>query len=125
MYSGNTQFNAQPQAGYSGMAAQPQPGQQPVIVNPVPVATNQVAVQGVNQEQFKLSPVVTKCPHCFQTITTTVETQCSCCACCVFCMTGLLIYLCIQCCRNKDFCCQDATHKCPNCGKDIAFYKAM
>ena len=137
MYSGNTQFGAQPQSGYSGMAGQPpmgqppmgqQPmGQQPVTYNSVPVASNQVVAinQQLDPNQFKLSPIVVKCPYCFQTTTTTVETSCSCCACCVCFMTGFVLYLCIQSCRGKEYCCQDAVHRCPNCGKDIGFYKAI
>ena len=123
-----------PQAGYSGMnnqipssqfSGQPmQPMQQPQMApaQVVQIASNQLVD---DPKKYRLSPVVTKCPHCFQTVTTNVETTCSCCACCVCCMTGLVIYLCIQSCRDKDFCCQDAVHKCPSCQKDIFFYKAM
>jgi len=126
-----------PQAGYSGMnnqipssqfSGQPmqpmQPMQQPQMAPAqfVPIASNQLVD---DPKKYRLSPVVTKCPHCFQTVTTNVETKCSCGACCVCCMTLLVVYLCIQCCRDKDFCCQDAVHKCPSCQKDIFFYKAM
>lgn len=125
-----------PYAGYSGMNNQipssqfnVQPQQQVIMqpqqmgpVQAVPITTNQIVD---DPKKYRLSPVVTKCPHCFQTVTTNVETKCSCCACCVCCMTVLVIYLCIQCCRDKDFCCQDAVHKCPSCQKDIFFYKAM
>jgi len=141
MHGGNIQ------AGYSGMqptyqvypnysnqAPSSQYNGQPQIMQPqevhqqmgppqtVPITTNQM----VNDpKKYKLSPVVTKCPHCFQTVTTNVETRCSCCACCC-CIVGVFfIYACYQCCRDKELCCQDAVHKCPSCQKDIFYYKAM
>ena len=135
MHGGNMQAG-----GYSGMqqpAYQPYPNQVPssqfgqpqVVQQPqmgqaqvVPVTTNQM----VNDpKKYKLSPVVTKCPHCFQQVTTNVETSCSCCACCCCIISFFVIYACIQCCKGKDICCQDAVHRCPSCQKDIYYYKAM
>ena len=113
----SSQFG-QPQVIQQPQMAQPQTGQAQVV----PITTNQMVD---DPKKYKLSPVVTKCPHCFQQVTTNVETSCSCCACCVCCLTGFVIYACIQCCRNKDICCQDAVHRCPSCQKDIYFYKAM
>ena len=113
----SSQFG-QPQIIQQPQMAQPQTGQAQVV----PITTNQMVD---DPNKYKLSPVVTKCPHCYQQVTTNVETQCSCCACCVCCMTGFVIYACIQCCRGKDICCQDAVHRCPSCQKDIYYYKAM
>ena len=135
MHGGNMQAG-----GYSGMqqpAYQPYPNQVPssqfgqpqVVQQPqmgqaqvVPVTTNQMVD---DPKKYKLSPVVTKCPHCFQQVTTNVETSCSCCACCCCIISFFVIYACIQCCKGKDICCQDAVHRCPSCQKDIYYYKAM
>jgi hypothetical protein len=113
----SSQFG-QPQVIQQPQMAQPQTGQAQVV----PITTNQMVD---DPKKYKLSPVVTKCPHCFQQVTTNVETSCSCCACCVCCMTAFVVYACIQCCRGKDICCQDAVHRCPSCQKDIYYYKAM
>jgi hypothetical protein len=113
----SSQFG-QPQVIQQPQMAQPQTGQAQVV----PITTNQMVDY---PNKYKLSPVVTKCPHCYQQVTTNVETQCSCCACCVCCMTAFVVYACIQCCRGKDICCQDAVHRCPSCQKDIYYYKAM
>ena len=101
---------------------------QAVVVQPqyvVPVASNQIYVATINNNIFKLDPVYLNCPFCRQNITTTVETSFSCLACCICMFTGLTLYLCIQLCRGKDICCQDAIHICPCCGKQLGYYKAI
>jgi hypothetical protein len=113
----SSQFG-QPQVIQQPQMAQPQTGQAQVV----PITTNQMVD---DPKKYKLSPVVTKCPHCFQQVTTNVETSCSCCACCCCIISIFFIYACIQCCKGKDICCQDAVHRCPSCQKDIYYYKAM
>ena len=113
----SSQFG-QPQVIQQPQMAQPQTGQAQVV----PITTNQMVD---DPKKYKLSPVVTKCPHCFQQVTTNVETSCSCCACCCCIISFFIIYACIQCYKGKDICCQDAVHRCPSCQKDIYYYKAM
>ena len=69
-------------------------------------------------------PFATTCPFCKKGITTTSVQTCSCKACLLCYFTGCLFYVCIQCCRGKDFCCYDAVHSCPECGNTIAQYIA-
>ena len=102
--------------------AQPQQPIQYVI----PVASNQIyAAPMYNSDIFMLDPVLINCPFCHQNVTTTVEPTFSCCACCICLCTGLLIFILIQLCRNKNICCQDAVHYCPNCNNKVGFYKAI
>ena len=100
----------------------------PVTTSLNAVVVNQqapaVALSALNPDIYKIAPVSVKCPFCQNTITTSVETSCSCAACCLCCWTGYLIYMCIQCCRNKDICCCNAEHSCPSCGKRIGYYSA-
>jgi hypothetical protein len=91
----------------------------------VPIANNQVYAVNLYDNIFKLEPVLINCPFCRQTVTTTVEPTFSCCACCICMFTGLLIFLCIQLIRDKEICCQDATHYCPNCNNKVGIYKAI
>ena len=69
-------------------------------------------------------PFTAICPNCKVSILTNSDRKFNCCTCCLCCWTGLLIYLCIQCCREKDFCCYDAVHTCPRCGGVIANYQS-
>ena len=78
----------------------------------------------MNPMMFKTNPIAINCGFCNKTITTTVIKKCNCCACCLCWFTGVCIYLCVQACRNKDLCCYDATHTCPNCGNVVGTYIA-
>ena len=40
----------------------------------------------------------------------------------LFCCSGFCIYLCVQSYRDKDICCYDAKHYCPNCRNLIGSY---
>ena len=92
----------------------------------IPVASNQIYAAGIiNNDIFGLEPVLITCPFCHQNVTTTVEPSWSCCACLICMFTGLLIFICIQLCRNKHICCQDAVHICPNCNNKVGSYKAI
>ena len=118
-----------------GVVYQPQVYPQP-LGYAQPVMASQIPVNGiivVNQSvptivvgtpHLGTYPVSCTCPFCKLPGTTVVEKSFSCGACCLCCCTGLLIYLCIQACNGKDFCCCDATHKCPNCGGIIGQYAA-
>ena len=109
------------QPGY-GMPQQQQPPvqqqQQPVVNQAQPQVINVV-----NQE-FRTSPVSITCQFCKNPVTTVVEKHCNCCACCLCWMTGLVFFVCIQCCRGKEIGCCDATHKCPTCGQILGTYVA-
>ena len=94
---------------------------------PQVMVTNQSQPQVVNivtTQNFGTQPVSITCQFCNKPITTTVNKTCSCCACCLCWMTGLFIWICIQCCRNKEINCWDATHVCPSCGQQLGVYNS-
>ena len=102
--------------GQPVLVPQQYPPPQPVIINQ-PVAV-------VDPRMFKTTPVALTCMFCNTPITTVVRTTCNCCACVLCWFTGLLFYVCVQCCRDKDICCYDAVHKCPHCGNIVGTYTA-
>ena len=84
-----------------------------------PIVVNQVALP-----QLKTSPITVCCPYCKQTVTTIVETKFNCANCCLCLYAGLFVWMCIQCCREKDISCNDANHRCPSCQGLIGSYSA-
>ena len=76
----------------------------------------------INPGEFKNSPVIMTCPFCFKTITTKTESSLNILACCCF-FFFTLLYCCIKICADKDVCCCDVRHRCPNCGRIVGNYK--
>ncbi len=76
----------------------------------------------IDTTNFKTSPCNTVCPYCKNRIQTKVNTKCNWYSClfCYFC--GVLTWILIQCCRNKQLNCCDSEHFCPMCGNKIADY---
>ena len=94
-----------------------QPGQ-PIVIN------QQSPVMMANPLMFKTTPIALTCIFCKKPCTTVVQQKCNVCACLLCWCTGLIFYVCVQCCRQKDICCCDATHTCPNCGQVVGTYTA-
>ena len=123
-----------PPPGYGRpMQGPPPPGygrpmQGPPQGPPQGVVANQAQPQVVNvvagAQNFGTQPVSLTCQFCKNPITTRVEKKCNCCTCCLCCATGLIFFICIQCCRNKEIGCSDATHTCPNCGQILGNYNS-
>lgn len=93
--------------------------------SPQAVVVNQAQPQVVNVvsgQTFGTQPVSITCQFCKNPVTTQVQKKCNCCSCCLCCMTGLIFWICIQCCRNKEINCWDATHTCPSCGQILGNY---
>ena len=101
---------------------------QPVVsaqpMAPTTVVINQQGPGVPQPDLFKSTPVSITCPSCQKTITTTVTQQWNWLTCCLCWWTGLLLYLCIQFCRGKDFGCYDATHTCPYCQAVVGTYNS-
>ena len=122
----------EPTPNYDATSQQQQQYGQPVA-NAVPlngtpytIVVNQQP-QGalVNPNVFKTTPLSLKCTFCNKPITTTVRQDCNCCACCLCCVTGIIIYIIVQACRDKDICCcYYATHSCPYFGNVVGTYNA-
>ncbi len=122
-----------PSSGRPGMYGPPPPGYGQPMQGP-PLATSQgfVANQAqpqvvqvvTGQQNFGTKPVSLTCQFCKNPVTTNVEKKCNCCTCCLCCWTGFFIFICIQCCRDKEIGCSDATHTCPNCGQILGNYNS-
>ena len=101
----------------------------PPAVQPIP---NQVGAAiivnqgggGVAQTANTSKPFAATCPGCGKGIMTNSVRTCNCCTCLLCYCTGIIFFLCIQACRGKDFCCYDAVHSCPECGRTIASYNS-
>ena len=104
--------------GPHGMGPPPGMGPQGMVVNQ---AQPQV-VNVVSAPKFGTQPLSITCQFCKNPVTTTVNKTCSCCACCLCWSTGLLIWICIQSCREKEINCWDAVHICPSCGQQLGTY---
>ena len=76
-----------------------------------------------NGIKFGAVPINMTCPYCESKITTKIEEtfQILACFCCII---NVLIYCCIQICRNKNICCFNVTHRCPQCGRVLGNYDA-
>ena len=101
-----------------GMPPQGVPPSQAMIVN----QTQPQVVNVVSGQTFGTKPVSITCQFCKNPVTTTVNKTCNCCTCCLCFMTGFIFWVCIQCCRNKEINCWDATHVCPSCGQQLGTY---
>lgn len=115
----------QPQAGYM------QPGmvQMQYIPPQGMVSNNQVQAAPINDgkplnELLKSRSQYVTCPHCKLGGATIVTQSCSCsnlCCCIIF---TPMVWAIFQCCRQKDYNCQDAIHQCPKCNTKIYDYQA-
>ena len=73
--------------------------------------------------EFRSYPVSMTCPFCLNSITTRTESKLNFVA-CFCCLLFTLFYCCVQICSNKNVCCCDIVHKCPNCGKILGHYNS-
>ena len=99
----------------------------PIVTNqtvvPNQIIYHHIAVAPSIMDVKTYKPFNMTCPYCAVEVTTVPETDFNCGFCCLItffsiCFTPLV--LCIHCCINGDFCCFDAMHKCPICGRCIA-----
>ena len=104
---------------------------QPIHISPNDqthmVILNQVQPQVVAHaipHEFGTKPLSMTCQFCKQPITSNVKETFNWCSCLLCFWSGLLIWICIQCCRDKELNCCDAKHTCPNCGNILGFYKS-
>ena len=108
----------------------PAPVPQPVVVGyDQPIYSAQIVVNQrvpvcVNVTANTSSSFATVCPYCHNQIMTSPLQTFNCCTCLMCFCTGLILFLCIQAIRGKDFCCYDAIHMCPRCGKTVANYNS-
>lgn len=92
-----------------------------------PIATEASNISGassviVNQPiEFRIKPVSLICKYCKHPITTKTKDSINCLACCCFLFFSLL-YICIQVLNDKNPCCCDVSHYCPNCGRFLGKY---
>ena len=102
------------------------PSQTGNVATNQPIVTNQVQPQVVNvvTTPFGTTPVSLTCQFCKNPVTTTVQTQCNCCTFCLCWLTGIVFFVCVQCCRGKELGCCDATHVCPKCGQTLGYYNS-
>ena len=98
-----------------------QPVVQPGIAQPI-IVVNQVVT--VNTEARTYTPYATVCPYCKKKVTTVPVKHFNCGTCLLCYFTGLLFYICFQLIRQKELCCFDALHKCPNCRQTISTYQS-
>ena len=97
------------------MNAYPYRGGSPVTNQGAPIIIQ-------SQEKFRSVPVSVTCQFCHTPVTTNVHKTCNCLNTLLCIFTGLLIWICIQCCRKKEITCCDAKHTCPNCGQQLGYY---
>ena len=74
-------------------------------------------------QEFRNNPICTVCSYCQKPIKTKTESRFNILACCCFLFYGIL-YICIQALSDKNICCCDVIHRCPNCGKFLGEYKS-
>ena len=68
-------------------------------------------------------PITMTCPYCERYIKTKTEDKFQILA-CVCCLIFSIFYCCFQICREKNLCCCNTSHRCPNCGKYLGSYDA-
>ena len=118
--------SAQPVPVVQGGQPYPPPAVQPVVGQPgytAAIVVNQGGA-GLALPANTSKSYATTCPGCGQSIMTNAIRTFNCCTCLLCYCTGILCFLCIQACRGKDFCCYDAVHSCPNCGRTLASYNS-
>ena len=109
----------QPQYGQPIANAVPSNGMpNTIVINQQPQNTM------VNPNLFKTVPIAMTCQFCNKPITSTVNKEFNFLACCLCFCTGLICYLIVQACRQKDLCFYNATHTCPYCGQVVGNYNA-
>ena len=77
----------------------------------------------ITSPEFASVPITMKCPSCKRLITTKTEDKFQILA-CICCLIFWIFYCCFQICRNKNLCCCNTSHRCPNCGKYLGSYDA-
>ena len=118
--------SAQPVPVVQGGQPYPPPAVQPVVGQPgytAAIVVNQGGA-GLALPANTSKSYATTCPGCGQSIMTNAIRTFNCCTCLLCYCTGILCFICIQACRGKDFCCYDAVHSCPNCGRTLASYQS-
>ena len=78
----------------------------------------------VDTTNFKTSPYNTICPFCNSQITTQTNKKCNWYSWLLCYCAGIVPWIILQCCRNKQLNCYNAEHFCPNCGNKIAEYNS-
>ena len=68
-------------------------------------------------------PITMTCPYCEKYIKTKTEDKFQILA-CVCCLIFSIFYCCFQICRERNLCCCNTSHRCPNCGKYLGSYDA-
>ncbi len=108
------------QPGYGEPPGGPKVGDRSIVI------MNQTQPQVVNvmNSNFGTKPVSLTCQFCKTPITTHVKKTFDCCSCLLCLFTSFLIWLCVQCCRDKEINCWDAKHTCPNCGQVLRYYNS-
>ena len=118
--------SAQPVPVVQGGQPYPPPAVQPAVGQPgytAAIVVNQGGA-GLALPANTSKSYATTCPGCGQSIMTNAIRTFNCCTCLLCYCTGIFCFLCIQACRGKDFCCYDAVHSCPNCGRTLASYNS-
>ena len=118
--------SAQPVPVVQGGQPYPPPAVQPGVGQPgytAAIVVNQGGA-GLALPANTSKSYATTCPGCGQSIMTNAIRTFNCCTCLLCYCTGILCFICIQACRGKDFCCYDAVHSCPNCGRTLASYQS-
>ena len=77
----------------------------------------------IKAPKFKTQPVSTTCSSCRRRIITRTKLKFNCLACFCFLLTGVL-YICVQACSDKNICCCDVIHRCPECGAFLGEYES-
>ena len=102
---------------------------QPIDNPPNAVINNQTSPVTIvnNFYDFKTAPISMICPVCKAFIITQVKKSFNCCSCLFCCAStflafGILFYIISQSSNGKQFCCCDATHRCPNCNTILGEY---
>ena len=109
----------QDQANMEIPVAQPnQPNQ--IVMNQM----MQPKVIYVDSTNFKSKPCDTICPFCKNQIKTQTVKKCDWYSWLLCYCVGILPWITLQCCRNKQLNCFDAEHYCPTCGNKIVEYSS-
>ena len=82
-----------------------------------------ISTYSTSSPEFGAEPIRMTCQYCGNFITTKTEEkfQILACICCLF---SWLLYCCVQIFRNKNICCFNVTHRCPQCGRVVGSYDA-